>query len=147
MEKYFKFVNKNVFEFDCETMKKEFQGLRSMINFVDLYENVKEGRDEYMRGILEENGIRCDMFKAVKAIIGIIRASISTEAYQCRFEDITDEWLDEFFNYLRSNPKKYGKIKYTTNGYLIPKSVSELILIYNEHKDEYKAEIEAFMSK
>lgn len=142
MEKYFDFVNKNVFVFNSETMKTEFQGLRSMMNFVDLYENVQEGRDEYMRGILEDNGIRCDMFKAFKAIIGIIRESITAEAYQCRFEHIDDDWLNEFFNFLRSNTKKYA-----TSGYLIPKSVSDLILIYKDHKDDYKAEITALLSK
>lgn len=130
MENYFEFVKKNAFEFESDTMKKEFQSLRSMMNFVDMYENVQVGRDEHMKKILEDNGVRCDMFKAIKAIKGIVRESLSTEAYMYRFEIIEDEWIDEFFNFLRSNPKN--------GSYLCPKSVSELIMLYKDHREDYR---------
>lgn len=115
---------KKVAELRYESLKEEFIYLHNTLKCVD-----------YTMDNIDENNT------TLKKVIDNVTASIADHIcgeFQA-FESISEEWLDGFFNFLLENP--------TYDGYLYPNSLIEVILMYKEHRDDYKAEIEAFMSK
>lgn len=120
-------------------LRDKLSSLRSMMNLYNLYQNVKNRKDGDAGAIFIKYGINCDIDDYIDSIYNIVMDSIDKEAFLHNYESIEEEWLDGFADYVLQD-KPY-------DGYLIPKTVSDLILMHRDHKEDYKAEIEALLSK
>lgn len=124
------------------SLKEDIEWVEQRKAIVDFYFFVKNN-DPIQRGSLERSGIRFNSFSD-GAIMGLdedIFVFLGKEAYSYLENEVNwyidKKWIDEFFNFLRNNPASVG--------YLYPKSLSDVIMFYNEHKEDYQEHLSDYI--